>query len=151
MARRRGGDGGRDDQQQPPDLSRAIGELADATPILMFPVRIETRFTPSGEELMLRVYPDECLLDTFDPTLTTTEVTNAQAYWAAVWEAVDDEAAQRAALAALIRPQGAGRARWVVETYRPSNPAQQPTAPGTGVTPTFDPVVTTDLAWSTPA
>jgi len=147
----RGGGGQDPGREVPPDPRRAIGALKDATPILMFPVRIETRFTAKGDELLLRVYPDDCLLDTFDPTLTETEVKNAQAYWAAVWEAVDDEDAERAAWGSLVRAHGAGRSRWIVETYRPANAAQQPTVPGTGLAPTFDAVPTKDQAWSAPA
>ena len=108
------GDGRDGDEAAPADPRFAIGELRDATPILMFPVRIETRFAAAGDELMLRVYPDECLLDTFDPTLTTTEVTNAEAYWVAIWKAAGGEGAQRAAWASLVRVHGAGRARWIV-------------------------------------
>jgi hypothetical protein len=152
MVREAGRRDGQDPEEPvPPDPRRAIGKLRDSTPILMFPVRIETRFTAAGDQLMLRVYPDECLLDTFDPTLTRTEVTNVEAYWAATWEAANDEAAQRAAWASLVRAHGAGRARWLADTHRPNNPDQQPTAPGTGIVPTFDPVSTKEQAWSVPA
>ncbi len=156
MVRRGGGhaDGRereRRESPEPPDPRDGIGALGDSTPILMFPVRIETRFTASGDELMLRMYPDDCLIDTFDPTLTTTEVTNAQAYWAAIWDAAGDEDAERAAWAALVRAHGAGRARWIVESYRPANANQQPTVPDTGAVPTFDAVPTKDQAWSAPA
>src|SRR5688500_3267898 len=46
------------------DPDRAIGALDSRIPILMFPVRLETRFVgpPSRRELLVRIYPDDCTI-----------------------------------------------------------------------------------------
>ena len=64
------------------DPRKVIAQFDDATPILMMPVRLETRFknlTPAGApapvvELWVRIFPDDCWIDTFDPVLTEAEV-----------------------------------------------------------------------------
>src|SRR4051812_27159973 len=68
------------------DLREKFARLSDPTkdliardatiPLLLFPLRLETRFktvTEHGEqrrELWVRVYPDECLIDSFEDTLS---------------------------------------------------------------------------------
>ena len=60
-----------------------VGQLNDASPFLLLPVRIETRFrstSQSGQrtpgaaapqhELLVRIYPDDCSIDTFEPMLS---------------------------------------------------------------------------------
>src|SRR5262245_56481770 len=45
----------------------ALGRLDDRHPILLFPLRLETRFktgTQGQPQLWVRVYPDDCLVDT---------------------------------------------------------------------------------------
>jgi hypothetical protein len=69
------------------DPRRTIGRLPDRSPLALLPVRIETRFaTVSSREaprhqLRVRIYPDDCSIDTFEPTLSTTEVANVKRYW----------------------------------------------------------------------
>lgn len=50
-------------------------------PVLLFPLKIETRFV--GEELWLRVFPDEAFLQSHDPNLTQEELSDRQVYHAA--------------------------------------------------------------------
>jgi hypothetical protein len=59
-----------------------LARLSDSYPILLLPVRIETRFKTlddgGGEprhQLWVRVFPDECSIDTFDDVLSVSEVT----------------------------------------------------------------------------
>lgn len=71
------------------DPREGIVKLDDATPILLMPVRLETRFktinAPGApaplRQLWVRIYPDDCWIDSFDPALTETEVANAKTYW----------------------------------------------------------------------
>src|SRR5262245_51259682 len=125
-----------------PDPRKAIERMTDSVPILMFPVRLETRFRLATHELLVRVYPDDCLLDTFDPVLTDAEVEHAQKYWKAIRAAGADEGKQRAAWRELVEAHGSGRAGWVIDSYQPTNAAGDPV---------FDPVPTREHAWSQPA
>ncbi len=120
------------------DPRRGISHLDDGTPILLMPVRLETRFkevaaagTAAGvaHELWVRIYPDDCWIDTFDPVLTDPEVQNARAYWTAVWQAGGIEAQERAAWRGLVEAHGPGRASWIADTYTPVNVAERPSKP----------------------
>jgi hypothetical protein len=107
-----------------------IGQLSDAIPILLLPLRLETRFKQAanggGGELWVRVFPDDIAVDTFDPRLSESEVTRARAYWSAIWQAGGQEAEARAAWGALMGEHGAGRAHWIVQNYLPLNGAEMP-------------------------
>src|SRR5215207_9600880 len=77
------------------DPRTAAAELNDTTPILLMPVRLETRFKdvklPDGTggtpQLWVRIYPDDCWVDAFDPRLTESETAGARAYGIASGEA----------------------------------------------------------------
>ena len=111
-----------------------LPRLNDSTPILMMPVRIETRFhdfsipgpIPALHELLVRIYPDDCWIDSFDPRLTAAEAAGARAYWVGIWKAGGIEAQERAAWRALVRAHGAGRASWIADTFKPANLARKP-------------------------
>ncbi|HEX7312061.1 MAG TPA: hypothetical protein VF232_12880, partial [Gaiellaceae bacterium] len=117
------------------DPRQNVERLSDRSPFALLPVRVETRFVQVGgdgeaaprNQLWVRVYPDDCWIDTFEETLSTTELANAQRYWRAIWRAGGVEADERAAWRALVAAHGAGRAAYVVDTYRPVNLAEQPT------------------------
>ena len=112
----------------------ARGGSADVTPLLLLPVRIETRFadTDGGSELLVRVYPDQIMVNGHHPELTTAELAAGNAYWDALWRAghppQDPDAAQ-AAWRGLTTRYGAPRAAWIVRQTTPVNIDQQPTAP----------------------
>jgi hypothetical protein len=111
------------------DPVTAVERLDDRTPILLLPLRIETRFkrSPAGTpQLWVRAYPDTCLVDAFEDSLTATEVANGSAFWAAIWRAVGDEGRERAAWRELVAASGSGRAGWVVRTLLPRNPGDKP-------------------------
>jgi hypothetical protein len=114
------------------DPREAIGRFNDQTPILLFPVRLETRFKTvvegrgSRRQLWVRVYPDECSIDTFEETLSENEVANAQLYWTGIWQAGGIEEQERAAWRGLVASHGSGRAAYIVENYQPSNLGQNP-------------------------
>ena len=99
------------------------------------PVRLETRFkdvqlpgaAAPTPQLLVRIYPDDCWVDGFDPRLTESEAASARAYWIAMWEAGGVEQQERAAWRSLVRSHGAGRAAWVVEQFTPVNLPQRPT------------------------
>ena len=111
------------------DPREQIGKLSDRYPILLLPLRLETRFKGAAggpQQLWVRIYPDSCLVDTFEPALTEQEITNAQNFWAAVWRAAGDEALEREAWRQLVASHGSGRSGWIVRQYLPINLSAKP-------------------------
>jgi hypothetical protein len=105
-----------------------VGLLNDSSPFLLLPVRIETRFrAATTHELLVRIYPDDCSIDTFEPLLSQSELTNVKAYWMNIWRAGGVENDQRGAWARLVAAHGAGRAGWLADNFQPVNLAAQPT------------------------
>ncbi len=109
--------------------------LSATTPILLLPVRIETRFVDDSDHrpfLLLRVYPDTVNVSSFEPELTQDEITAGQQYWTLIWRAglppqpADAPAAAWRGLAAAYQP---ARAAWIASVLTPTNLASQPTAP----------------------
>jgi len=121
------------------DPRQTIGLLSDSFPILLFPVRIETRFRtiagqqvpgiavpPQRHQLWVRIYPDDCSVDTFEPMFSQAELTNVKNYWLNVWRAGGVENDQRGAWSNLVAAHGSGRAGWLVDNFQPT-PATPPT------------------------
>jgi hypothetical protein len=107
------------------DPRTEIARLSDQHPILLFPLRLETRFKTGANgqpQLWVRIYPDTCLIDTFEPSLTEQEVKSAQAFWSGIWRAGADEALEREAWRQLVAAHGSGRAGWIVRNHLPLNP-----------------------------
>ncbi|MGH3995894.1 MAG: hypothetical protein ACRDTJ_00335, partial [Pseudonocardiaceae bacterium] len=69
--------------------------LSDDFPVLLGPVRVETRFTAT--ELLVRVFPDEWAVDKFEPKPTQAELTALDAYWTALWRSGGNPVAEQAA------------------------------------------------------
>lgn len=117
--------GARDRFEPVLDPRRATGELDSRFPILLFPVRLETRFVaapgPPGPpaELLVRIYPDDCLVDSFEPDLSEAEVKNLRRYWSAIFSSGGEETRERAAWRELCGAHGAGRAVYLVGQYVP--------------------------------
>ena len=111
------------------DPRESLRLLPDDYPILLFPLRLETRFKagPEGQpQLWVRVYPDTCLIDAFEETLSEQEVANARLFWAAIWRAGGEESFERMAWRDLVASHGSGRAGWIVQQYQPMNPNEKP-------------------------
>jgi hypothetical protein len=95
------------------------GQWDDREPVLLFPLRLETRWL--GGELLVRVFPDDCLVDTFEPDLSANEYDVVERYWTDVWRAGGVEAGQRAAWRALVASVGSGRADYIAPKHAPLN------------------------------
>lgn len=111
------------------DPTQFVEQLDDALPFLLFPVRVETRFKSGAgnkPELWVRIYPDDCLIDTFEPTLSGTEITAARRYYIESWKAGGIETQERAAWRGLVGSVGAGRAAWILKNFAPLNPGAKP-------------------------
>jgi hypothetical protein len=119
------------------DPSRQIEELNDAIPVLLFPVRLETRFhqptigipgptaAAPGPQLWIRIYPDDCQVDSFEELLTYSELANVREFWAAIWRAGGFEDQERGAWRSLVAASSSGRAAYIVQQY-PADPAEKP-------------------------
>jgi len=109
------------------DPRQSAVEFSTNSPFALLPLRLETRFATVGEgaaaghQLWVRIYPDDCSIDTFEPVLSTTELANAQRYWRAIWRAGGVDGDERAAWRSLVAAHGSGRAGWIVDSYRPTN------------------------------
>ncbi|MFZ1925408.1 MAG: hypothetical protein WAU42_04605 [Solirubrobacteraceae bacterium] len=124
--------------------------LAAGTPLLLLPIRIETRFvslvpSPSivalgraaearegkedAGELLVRVYPDTISTSSFEAELTTEEIAAGSAYWQLLWEVGDPPASADSAEApwrVLAAAYGSPRAAWIALTMTPTNIAERP-------------------------
>ena len=119
------------------DPRKHIQQFSDDFPFLLFPVRLETRFkkVPSStggtqHQLWVRVFPDECSIDTFDDTLSEAELTKAKNYWTNLWKAgkAGNEAIEpfiqnkeKGTWRELMGVLNAGRSYWITQNYRPVN------------------------------
>ncbi|HNE30244.1 MAG TPA: hypothetical protein PLW66_13800, partial [Saprospiraceae bacterium] len=81
---------------------------------------------PAGPEMWVRIYPDDCLIDTFEPTLSGSEIAAARRYYIESWKAGGVETQERAAWRGLVGSTGAGRAAWIIQHFSPLNPADKP-------------------------
>jgi len=93
-------------------------------PVLLGPVRVETRFTQT--ELLVRVFPDEWSVNKFEPRPTKAELAALDAYWAALWASGGAPVGERAAWHELVARIPAGRAGWLLQTRKPANPGDRP-------------------------
>ncbi|MGW4382493.1 hypothetical protein [Kitasatospora sp. NPDC004531] len=102
----------------------ADNPLSDDFPVLLGPVRVETRFTAT--ELLVRVFPDEWAVDSFEPRPTEAELGAMDAYWTALWRTGGNAVGDRTAWQELVGRIAAGRATWLLESHRPANPTDRP-------------------------
>ncbi|ANN19110.1 hypothetical protein SD37_28130 [Amycolatopsis orientalis] len=101
-------------------------------PVLLGPVRVETRYV--GDELLIRVFPDEWSIDKFEQRPTRAELAALDAYWVTLWAAGGSPLAERVAFEQLCTRVAAGRAAWLLQKYKPANPGDRPTQVATGTT-----------------
>lgn len=110
------------------DPRRTLTQLDDRIPLLLLPLRVETRFkrVTAGVELWVRVFPDECLVDSFEPLLSDTERRAGRRFWQEWWRAGGVEADRRTAWRTLVASTSSPRAGWIVRQLRPKNGPDEP-------------------------
>jgi hypothetical protein len=98
--------------------------LSTQYPIALFPVRVETRFQviTDNPRLQIRVYPDEILADSHEPSLTQQEIDAGHAYWTASWPNGETLEAWQA----LISTRSAQRSAWIAIKTQPTNWTTRP-------------------------
>jgi hypothetical protein len=102
------------------DIADDFSALETSLPLVLLPLRLETRFASAGDtpELWIRVYPDEIHADAHEHELTEQEAAAGRAYWTAVWR---DDSARRTAWQVLLEIVPTPRAAWVVRVMTPRN------------------------------
>lgn len=100
-------------------------------PIVLLPVRIETRFiATTGPELWVRIYPDDIHVDAHEPGLTAAEAQWGRHFWEQLWRAGTDRAepggAADRAWEQLVQRFDAARAAWIATALEPVNPQDRP-------------------------
>ncbi len=132
---------------------KLIEGLADDIPILLLPLRVETRF---GEDdgvpvLRLRIFPDDASIAHHEEALTTEEVSAGEAYWRdrcranAEPDPQERDRIARGAWNILAARRGAYRASWVARATQPTNWSDQLIDPAAAV---FPAVETKPVDWS---
>src|SRR5690349_9850499 len=107
------------------DPRQSAGQWDDREPVLLFPLRLETRWL--GGELLVRVFPDDCQVDSFEPDLSEPEYDAVERYWIDVWKAGGQELGQRGAWRGLVAGLGSGRGDYAAHQHEPLNPeAERP-------------------------
>ncbi|MEO6773089.1 MAG: hypothetical protein ABI467_08700 [Kofleriaceae bacterium] len=117
-----------------PTPAADIARLESTAPIVLLPVRIETRFSVAAAgaspQLLVRMYPDEIAADAHEPELSAAEQAAGDAYWAS---AANTGSEQLSAWQTLLQSYPAQRAAWIVRVRDPNStvaPATFAKAPG---------------------
>jgi hypothetical protein len=98
--------------------------LDKRTPIVLLPVRIETRYFAGAAagilQLRVRVYPDAAHVTTARRVPTDAELTGARAYWTANHANGSDALTTRSARERLVLAVGEARTAWLIATQTPT-------------------------------
>ena len=114
-----------------------VGAFSDQHPIVLLPMRIETKFARVGAatELRVRLFPDDISVAAPPSAVTAEEKTAGEGYWLAraASQAKPSDAALRSAYevswTTLSTRSGAYRASYVAAATRPVNPGAPPAEP----------------------
>lgn len=129
-------------------LGGLVSNLEPNIPIVLLPVRLETRFVRRAadqppQELLIRIYPDDIHKDTHEIGLTDAEVQWGQHFWRETWRAglaarADSgypkrRAQELSAWQQLAQGFGPARATYIARVLIPSNEDARPTELNTDV------------------
>ena len=105
------------------DPRQWISALDGRTPVLLFPLRIQTRYSrsPDGRSLLVRVYPDDISVQSHDPALTAGERSAAAAFWTAPKTTTDPKVRTTVEIwRGLVQRFGPSRAAWIMRATDPA-------------------------------
>lgn len=118
------------DEQGPQQL---IEQWSDNLPIMLLPVRLETKYSASTAEkqkqLLVRIFPDDIAVVTHEKLLTQVELDGGRALWKSLWLAKDNSIQKKAAWTLLEKQCGVNRAAWVALQTKPENWSNSGTLP----------------------
>lgn len=99
-------------------------DASPEVPLVLLPVRLETKLAPGTSTLRVRITPDDVHLDALVRAITPAEHAAGRAYWTTLWT----DATSTPAWGALVAAVGARRAGWIAQATMPSNFANRTTA-----------------------
>jgi hypothetical protein len=110
-------------------LARLVSQLSPDVPLVLLPVRLETRFLRASdgisEDILIRIYPDDLHLDRHEPKLTADELEWGEVFWKAMTaanqnaDAEKKERGRKEAWAQLATRFGTRRAAWLAHALTP--------------------------------
>lgn len=135
------------------DPQNLVEQLDDTLPFLLFPVRIETKFSvgQEGNVLKVRIFPDDISIAHHEKELTVGEKDAGENYWRsraggnAEKDADEKERSQRGAWNLIASRYGSYRASWITRSTQPADWSDKLTDP---LSLKFPDLVTKPLAWS---
>jgi len=98
-----------------PTTSSFLKAPPSVTPLVLFPVRLETRF--QNNQLWLRVFPDDVHVNSFESALTSDEQAARTAF---LKQAQTGRDAAKTAFGDLARQFGGARAAWIASANAPA-------------------------------
>ena len=101
------------------EFNGLLEKISSTTPILFFPLRIETRFRT--RELCVRIFPDEIFLDYLTESLTEDEINDAKSFWIQWYIAGGSKEREYEAWQTLCAKYPVYRAAWLVRQLKPTN------------------------------
>ncbi len=112
--------------------ARMLGKVETTAPLLLLPVRLETRFMQpapgAAMELLVRVYPDDIHVDTHEPLLTAEERDLGAIFQQqSAGTGAGGEDARKAAWRMLVNRFGVPRAAWIARVAKPAAATTDPT------------------------
>ena len=108
------------------DPRQWMEQLDGTLPILLFPLRVQTRFAvhPGGRDLLVRVFPDDVSVQSHDPVLTEAERDVGNQFWAAPETSDEPTTKTRPAIwRGMAARYGLRRAAWIMRAAHPDAPA----------------------------
>ena len=103
------------------DFAKLLGKVKTDTPLLLFPIRVETHFRTRNrqKELCVRMFPGEIFLDYLTDSLTRQEIEDGKFFWLQWFIASGSPRREYEAWQVLCRKYPLYRAAWICRTLRP--------------------------------
>ncbi len=97
-------------------------QIDEPNPLLLLPLRMETRFATGGKELWVRVYPDQIAIQSHETALTESEIKGGRYFWKTLWSfnnKPEYQDARKNAWSQVANHFGPNRAGWIILKTQP--------------------------------